>query len=407
MLLLLSTLSTRAVAEDDACSTSAECSFNGECQDGRCRCDMAWRGQRCATLNLLPARPGAGLNVTDAGGPLSSWGGTVTKGDDGLHHLFVSQFVRNCGFNQWDTNSQIVHATSESADGRYEVKQVVWPVFAHNPAVTRGPDGQWVMTFVSNASGSKGEAACANGSVVTNSSLPLPVAQRNYMSWASSPWGPWSTPLAIDAPFDAAVPPFSGGMTGQPNRNTNLILSIAADGAMVGLWRRCCSPPPEYRPPGGGGESVLFAVHAANWSDVSIWRASDTKLLPHLTANGYEDPHLWRDPRRRAAGQPVLHALFHNMQDGWHQPEYNNTQVGAHAYSTDGGRSWVDTGVAFNLTVDYEDGTSTTFVQRERPHVVLDDEGDPAYLVSAVTYSLAPTLPTCTIVQPIGKARRT
>ena len=34
----------------------------------------------------------------------------------------------------------------------------------------------------------------------------------------------------------------------------------------------------------------------------------------------------------------VVHAVFHNMIGGWHKPEFNNTQVGAHAYSTDGGR---------------------------------------------------------------------
>jgi hypothetical protein len=81
-------------------------------------------------------------------------------------------------------------------------------------------------------------------------------------------------------------------------------------------------------------------------------------------------------------------------------------QVGAHAYSLDDGHTWVDTGVAFNTTVHYQDGSSTTFVQRERPHVVFSDEGEPAYLVSAVTYSLQPVLPTCTIVQPIQTTRR-
>ena len=90
------------------------------------------------------------------------------------------------------------------------------------------------------------------------------------------------------------------------------------------------------------------------------------------------------------------------MIGGWHGPEFNNTQVGAHAYSADGGATWVDTGVAFNLTVEYEGGESTTYIQRERPHLVLD-KGEPAYLVSAVTYSLLPTLPTCTIVQPISR----
>lgn len=90
------------------------------------------------------------------------------------------------------------------------------------------------------------------------------------------------------------------------------------------------------------------------------------------------------------------------MIGGWHEPEYPNTQIGAHAYSKNGGESWSDIGVAFNLTVGYYNGMSTTFVQRERPHVVLNNQGEPAFLVSGVTYYLQPTLPTCTIVQPIG-----
>ena len=43
----------------------------------------------------------------------------------------------------------------------------------------------------------------------------------------------------------------------------------------------------------------------------------------------------------------VRTAVFHDMEGGWHRPEFNNTRVGSHAYSADGGRSWVSTGVAF------------------------------------------------------------
>ena len=111
-----------------------------------------------------------------------------------------------------------------------------------------------------------------------------------------------------------------------------------------------------------------------------------------MCADIMPDPHIWQDPRRTVGGSPVFHAVFHNMVGGWHKPEYNNTQVGAHAYSADGGsspllsyvprlvlchflccaqlyhtrfltsvremrllhsagRTWTDTGVAFNLTV--------------------------------------------------------
>merc|ERR1712194_77976 len=159
-----------------------------------------------------------------------------------------------------------------------------------------------------------------------------------------------------------------------------------------------CSPPSKYQPPGGGGASVIFAIHAADWKNISTWKANSTMQFPQLQANGYEDPHIWPDPKRTVAGATVFHAVFRNMQGGWHKPEFNNTQVGAHAYSTDGGRSWVDTGVAFNLSVEKTDGTTTTFVQRERPHIVVDESGEPIALTSGVTYSLLPTLPTCTFV---------
>ena len=60
---------------------------------------------------------GAGLNASDAGGPISSWGGTVTRADDGTYHMFVAQFVQHCGFDQWASNSRIVHASASTADG--------------------------------------------------------------------------------------------------------------------------------------------------------------------------------------------------------------------------------------------------------------------------------------------------
>lgn len=319
--------------------------------------------------------------------------------DDGLWHMHVAQFVRHCGFDQWDTNSRIVHAVSNAVDGTYAVKNVVWPVWSHNPTVVQSPDdGTWVMTFVANTTLPPDVAATCdpNGTVLKNSSLGSKPVERNYISTAKSLNGPWSTPLRIDAPFDASVPPFPNpGPSNTPNRNTNLALSLHADGSMVGLWRRCCIPPPTYTPPGGGGASVIFAVRASDWRNVSTWEPSKEMAFPELRANGFEDPFVYAD----ASG--VYHAMFHSMVGGWHRPEYNNTLVGAHAFSDDGGRSWVSTGVAFDLNITYADGSSRTFVQRERPHVVLDRfTRQPRYLVSAVTYSL-PTLKTCTIVQSI------
>ena len=93
----------------DYCESDADCGYNGLCTGPHprmvCTCQPAWRGRTCSTLNLLPMRPGAGLNGSDAGGPISSWGGTVNAGDgDGKWHMHVAQFVGHCGFNGWATS---------------------------------------------------------------------------------------------------------------------------------------------------------------------------------------------------------------------------------------------------------------------------------------------------------------
>ena len=384
------------------CSGPADCSYNGDCNGNHCVCDAAWTGDRCSTLNLLPMPRGSGLNISTTNG--GSWGGSVNWGeDDGKWHMHVAQFVNKCGFQQWASNSRVVHAVADEPTGKFAMRETIHDVWAHNPSVVRAAgQGLWVMTWVQNTTFDPAsiEGTCdAAGNILRNASIPGGrLLNENFMSTAQSLNGPWSAPMELDSIFDAAVPPFI--MQGTRNRNTNLAITINPDGSLVGLWRRCCNPPPKYAPAGGGGASVIFALRASDWRNLSTWVASDEPALPALRANGYEDPTVWPDPTRSG----IYHAVFHDMIGGWHRPEYNNTQVGAHAYSADGGSTWVQTGVAFNLTAQYVDGTSVTFVQRERPHIVLDPKsGAPTHLVSGVTWSLAPTLPTSTIVQPIGQ----
>ena len=96
------------------------CSRNGVAlPGGGCRCDAAWVGLECETLNLLPAQaenlgtiyPGPDSHTT------SSWGGTVSKGEDGHFHLLVSEMLGGCGLGAWQRNSVIRHATSPTIDG--------------------------------------------------------------------------------------------------------------------------------------------------------------------------------------------------------------------------------------------------------------------------------------------------
>ena len=65
------------------CRSDDDCSLNGKCISGTCQCRPAWKGDRCETLNLLPATKGAGYRGVDDGHNTSSWGGAVLQGPDG------------------------------------------------------------------------------------------------------------------------------------------------------------------------------------------------------------------------------------------------------------------------------------------------------------------------------------
>jgi len=346
-------------------------------------------------LNLGPMRPDAGLHSSDSGGPISSWGATVLKGDDGIWHMWASQFTKHCGVEQWGTNSRTVHATAERPDGAYTVKEVVVPLWSHGAKVTRAPSGEYVMLYIAtppvDPHNTTFQSICDEGSVVYQSDYAHPTGpngMETWMKWSKSPDGPWSEPVSLQKMYDVE------GAWGDADHN--LDVTINEDGSVTGLIRRCCDAPSDEK------ASWIYTVHASDWRNVSSWSVSTspafaTEPLP----NGYEDPHIWADARRPG----VYHAVMHDMIGGWHEPRKNNTQLGMHAFSADGGQSWTRTGVAYNWTLDLMDGTVFKCIRRERPNIVLDDAGLPAYLMNSCMYVLDDAGTTKTIVQPIGKSR--
>ena len=67
------------------------------------------------------------------------------------------------------------------------------------------------------------------------------------------------------------------------------------------------------------------------------------------------------------------------------QPSFHATPwVGRHAWSADGVTWSYSPHAAFGSTVHYTDGSSASFARRERPHLILDDQGNPTHLVSGI-----------------------
>lgn len=83
-----------------------------------------------------------------------------------------------------------------------------------------------------------------------------------------------------------------------------------------------------------------------------------------------EDPSLWVDKRGN------FHYLMHYIPDA--------TLVARHAFATHYDGPWMihEESIPYNSTVQFTDGGETTWEKRERPHLVFNDQKDPAWLVT-------------------------
>ena len=114
-----------------------------------------------AVPTIAPAiacRTGVGFKHTDSTGQrVSSWGGSVLyDADDGKYHMWAAEMSENTGIKAWETNSRVVHAVADGPSSasaasssampfEFVRKEEVWPVFAHEPTVSRAPTGEYVV----------------------------------------------------------------------------------------------------------------------------------------------------------------------------------------------------------------------------------------------------------------------
>ena len=331
------------------CNDDGDCSHNGVCgKEGTCHCLPQWQGKACDQLNLLPMDKSRPLGYRGAnastGAKITSWGGSVLHGDDGLWHLYAAEIAGECGMNVWLSNSQVIHATSvDPTIQPFERRGVVAPVFAHEPIAARAPTGEYVLWYTAvlppgklPVEGGQFCAGCDSGNSLAhcgtdanrNSSINLPT----YMVHSTSPYGPWSMPQMVPGTDVFA--------------DSNFAPVINADGALVALARNNV-----YR--------------AADWRNVSSY-----DVIATWDDEG-EDPFVWLDKK----------GIYHNIV---HVRRANT--VGRHYWSDDGGSSWTKSeGDTYTHVVRFTDGSTLEYGCRERPHIVLDREG----VVTALTNGAA------------------
>ena len=251
----------------------------------------------------------AGLNLLNAAGNwTSTWGGSVVKGRDvrampcvccapstlsltaksrwqGNFHMFAATMVNHCGINSWLQNSVVLHAVSPTATGAYRPRQVVAPVFSHEPIAVTAPTGETVLFYTTTVQLHRTPTVCQTCTDCSggNSSMDCPpdwdakgrdwsVPLPTYMTWTNSSTmeeGSWSEPVLLP----------SSALGIDPSVDTNFAPVIMANGSLVGVTRTA---------------SIVFAED---------WRRPETyRCIAHPNATTEvpdfgEDPNIWQGNR--------------------------------------------------------------------------------------------------------------
>eukprot|EP01052_Picozoa_sp_SAG31_P011486 SAG31_NODE_651_length_13184_cov_4.999541_7_plen_454_part_00 len=142
------------------CGALVDCNGGGDCIGSRCRCDATWTGPWCEHLHVLPIdarQPGFPVNAPGPDDPdlptnnTFTWGGALAK-EGGVYHLFFTEWLHHCPmtFSTFVTSTHIAHATAPTATGPWTRAGVAVPPAAGNPAISRAPDGEWLLYYTNH-----------------------------------------------------------------------------------------------------------------------------------------------------------------------------------------------------------------------------------------------------------------
>ena len=295
---------------------------------------------------------------------MSIWGGSITKGNDGLYHMFYSRWKKDLGW-VWDSHSEIAHATSKSPFGPFKHKDValeirdskLWDgLCTHNPTVHKFGD-KYYLYYMGNTG--DGKIYSKPGKIKLN-----PIHRNNQrigVAVADSPNGPWKR-------FDKPLVDVSKDST-------------AIDALMVS------NPSITKRPDGG----YLMVYKAVGKKKKGIWGGPVVHCVatsesptgpfvkygkPVFLAEGHdfpaEDPFIWYEAGKYRAILKDMHGAF--------------TDAGQALvlFESIDGFDWElsKNALVSKLEIKWKDGTVQKVAHLERPQVYLEN-GIPKVLVCA------------------------
>ena len=362
------------------CVTDGDCELLGKCDvaSGVCTCAGGFSGPSCGKLHLAPAdgRTG-GLAWPDpaqhASRNASAWGFTAVRdpADESLLHAVVNV---GCGATQTHVSgSFMAHLSGNSSmqPTRWRLEGAIAPTTSFNPhLVYVASERLFVLYFRVN--GIESPQRVCSGSDEYSNGLP-PHARAPYIPACGA---------AVTVNSTGCVHP------GDPERGVNIYVAWAP--SMRGPWRSQNisitgagtlhkSNPSAVALPDGrvllsfrfnlDGEQVGFAI-----GDTFRGPFRSVSNLSHTGGND-EDSYLWQQP------DGTLHVVFHNGPHGHHAFATGTSRTAANfSFVPSPGVS----GNAFELDVQWSNGSHTEMRRRERPEILFGRTGLPDVLFTAV-----------------------
>lgn len=296
-------------AADFYCATDLDCSLNGVCNGGVCKCDKPWGGLGCGVLQYRTDQKVAAKNLyphDDADAPksgpcvtanhtcdaLNTWNGPITF-FEGKYHMFNPLYAKGSLL----TTTNTLYGVADAIEGPYNWTK--WDNLGGNPAYFRYQD-----------------PAQGNATVHTIWTVPAIYTSRH-----------------IDGPYTPAgkIPDSHGN---------------PAPFYHAGRWYLT-------------GQKTTTIWTAANIGDEWLVHGNVT---PVTDIGNREDPFFWIDARGN------WHVINH-VYDVVTQTSCGSSPLSDHLFSRDG-KEWhklTPTVQPYTHTVRYEDGTAHTYTTLERP----------------------------------------
>lgn len=296
---------------------------------------------------------------------MSIWGGSLIKGEDGLYHMFYSQWPKKIGW-EWVNYSVISHAVSESPFGPFKHKDDALPdrgaafwdgSTTHNPTVHKFNE-KYYLYYMGNT-GDK-EIVSVPGKAKIN--WVHRNNQRIGVAVAESPNGPWKR-------FDKPVLDITENDTLAHDAlmTSNPSVCQMADGKILMVYKAVGK---KRKLPAGG--PVVHMVAIADSPTGPFKKYPDPVFTFEGETFPAEDPYIWyQDGKYRAIVKRIKH-------------EGNQRLFSLVHYDSEDGIHW-NQGKYFEIsdrTVTWENGNTTKFNHLERPQVFMEN-GEPIALLCA------------------------